>query len=297
MHKKIHSGMMLMLLLLGVLMLAPNLKIAQASTEPTIYVDPPSIVDPTLTPGSNFIVSVIVSDVEAEFGCYAWQVNMSFNPSILKFVDADEGEFLKGQPVTVFMWELKEGYVIIACMTLGVYPGVNGSGTLATIEFQVVGIGESILNITHPRTNLLELIPPPVPPGEEPLREIPCIKENGYFNNLPIAVSSTTDIEPDILNLRSRGRWITAYLELPKEHNVSDANISTVKLNGEIPAELHPTEVGDYDENGILDLMAKFDRQEVMALLSVGEATLTITGQLVDGTIFEGSDTIRVIDE
>jgi hypothetical protein len=39
--------------------------------------------------------------------------------------------------------------------------------------------------------------------------------------------------------------------------------------------------------------MVKFIRAEVMTLLGVGETTLTITGE-VDGTPFEGSDTIRV---
>jgi hypothetical protein len=31
-------------------------------------------------------------------------------------------------------------------------------------------------------------------------------------------------------------------------------------LEGTIPAEDHPTEIGDYDDDGITDLMIKFDR-------------------------------------
>jgi len=71
-------------------------------------------------------------------------------------------------------------------------------------------------------------------------------------------------------------------------------DVSTILLNDAIPAELHPTENGDYDEDGVADRMVKFDRAEVMALLSVGEATLTITGEVND-TPFEGSDTIEAI--
>ena len=109
-------------------------------------------------------------------------------------------------------------------------------------------------------------------------------------------ISATIDIEPNTLNLKSKGKSVTAYIELSEGYDASDIDISTVELNGEIPAELHPTEIGDYDEDGILERMVKFDRTEVMALLSVGEATLTITGEVND-TPFEGSDTIRVIDE
>jgi hypothetical protein len=110
------------------------------------------------------------------------------------------------------------------------------------------------------------------------------------------AIPATLDINPDTLNLKSKGKWITAYIELPEGYNVNDIDISTVKLNNKIEAELHPTEIGDYDTDGIPDLMVKFDRQELIATLSVGEATLTITGK-VNETLFEGSDTIRVIDE
>lgn len=111
-----------------------------------------------------------------------------------------------------------------------------------------------------------------------------------------ISLSATINVDPDTLNLKSKGRWITAYIELPEGYDVSEFDVSTVMLNSEIPAELHPTEIGDYDTDGIPDLMVKFDRQETIALLSIGEATLTITGKVNDA-LFEGSDTIRVIDK
>lgn len=109
-------------------------------------------------------------------------------------------------------------------------------------------------------------------------------------------ISATIDINPDALNLESMGRWITAYIEFSEGYNVADIDASTILLNDTIPAELHPTEIGDYDTDGALYLMVKFDRQEVIALLGAGEATLTITGE-VNGIPFEGSATIRVIDK
>jgi len=112
---------------------------------------------------------------------------------------------------------------------------------------------------------------------------------------IPYAVAAA-DVTPSTLNLKSKGKWITCYIELPEDYKVRDIDILTVKLNGEISAELHPTEIGDYDTDGIPDLMVKFNRKELIAISSVGEATLRITGE-VNGTSFEGSDTIRVIDE
>mgnify|MGYP001075743106 FL=1 len=108
------------------------------------------------------------------------------------------------------------------------------------------------------------------------------------------AIVANLDLKPDTVKLKSKGRWITTYIELPEDYSVSDIDISTVELNGEIPAELHPTEIGDYDNDGVPDLMVKFSRQDLIAILSAGEAILTITGE-VNGTSFEGTDTIRVM--
>lgn len=102
------------------------------------------------------------------------------------------------------------------------------------------------------------------------------------------------DIDPDTLNLKSKGKWITAYVGLPEGYDVNDIDVSTIRLDGTIPAKLRPTEIGDYDDDGSPDLMVKFNRRDLIAILSGGEATLTITGE-VNGIPFEGSDTIRVL--
>jgi hypothetical protein len=97
-----------------------------------------------------------------------------------------------------------------------------------------------------------------------------------------------------VLNLKSKGRWVTVYIELPEGYDVNDIDVSSILLNGLVPAELHPAEVGDYDGDGFPDLMVKFDRQAVQGILSPGSQTITITGT-VSGATFEGTDTIEVI--
>lgn len=111
-------------------------------------------------------------------------------------------------------------------------------------------------------------------------------------------IPATIDINPQTLNLKSKGRWITAYIELPDGYDVADIDVGTVTLADTISAEDHPTEVGDYDEDGITDLMVKFDRQALVEYLdgTTGEVTPTVSGELSGGTPFEGSDTITVIN-
>ncbi len=121
-------------------------------------------------------------------------------------------------------------------------------------------------------------------------------------------IPATIDIDPDTLNLKSHkmmrhGRWVTSYIELPEGYDVADINVSTVLLDDAISAELRPSNIGDYDRDGIPDLMVKFDRPDMIDLVKAlnldlpTDVELTVTGSLADGTQFEGSDTIRVIEK
>lgn len=120
-------------------------------------------------------------------------------------------------------------------------------------------------------------------------------REMTLLARAPPVITATVDVKPTTLKSGSKGNWIKAYIELPQSYVVSDIDVYTVKLNGEVEALSHLTEIGDYDGDSIPDLMVSFNRAEVMALGGISEATLTVSGE-VNGIPFEGSDTIRIID-
>jgi hypothetical protein len=123
---------------------------------------------------------------------------------------------------------------------------------------------------------------------------------------LPIGgIETTIDIDPDTLNLKSKGKFITAYIEL-EGGDVRDVDASSILLNGAISPILdekygfvtsEDSYIADHDNDGIMERMVKFDRGEVQKLLApADEIVLTITGSLLDGIEFEGTDTVRVIN-
>jgi hypothetical protein len=129
-------------------------------------------------------------------------------------------------------------------------------------------------------------------PGETP---------HGYYDaflaKFSAGLKATIDLGPDTLNLKAKGKWVTVYIEFPEGYSVNQIDVSTVKLNGEVPAELKPTSVGDNDNDGISDRMVKFDRSSLQSMLETGEEVeITVTGQF-NGNAFEGSDTLRVISK
>ncbi len=118
-------------------------------------------------------------------------------------------------------------------------------------------------------------------------------------------IETSIDIDPDTLNLKSKGKFITAYIEL-EGADVRDIDASSILLNGAISPTLdekygfvtsEDSYIVDHDNDGIMERMVKFDRAEVEKILTPSdEVILTITGSLLDGTQFEGTDTIRVIN-
>jgi parallel beta-helix repeat protein len=119
-------------------------------------------------------------------------------------------------------------------------------------------------------------------------------------------IEAIIDIDPDTLNLKSKGKWITCYMELPEGYDVRDIDATTILLGDSLPPILNlkygfvkseDSYIMDHDNDTIPERMVKFDRSEVEEMLMPGTYNLKVTGELTDGTSFEGySDEIRVID-
>ena len=116
----------------------------------------------------------------------------------------------------------------------------------------------------------------------------------GFFRAGIWEVTASVDIDPDTLNLDSQGKWITVYAYIDTEYNEKDIIIGSVKLDDVIKAEW-----GEVQADG--RLMVKFDRASVISYLidkgygNGDKATLTVSGEFVDGVKFSGTDSIVVI--
>jgi hypothetical protein len=131
----------------------PTSSISSNST--TVFVVPPYIINEALQSGSTFTVHVNISDVTDLF---TWNINMSWDPSILNVNNLTAGEFLAGSVnqtssealggVVINSTDNAEGYTSMAESILGDVSGETGSGRLVSIEFLVVGYGSTDLNIS-----------------------------------------------------------------------------------------------------------------------------------------------------
>ena len=103
------------------------------------------------------------------------------------------------------------------------------------------------------------------------------------------------DFDPNTLNLKSMGKWVTGHLEPKPPRTASEIVLRSIRLNGIVPVDTAgPSSIGDEDHDGVPDLMVKFSRQAVSLALSDGDhVPVTVTGT-VGPRLFTGTDTIRV---
>jgi probable HAF family extracellular repeat protein len=124
-----------------------------------------------------------------------------------------------------------------------------------------------------------------------------AMKSDGYVEAWIATIHKPTiqagvNIVPNTLNLQSQGRWVSCYILLPQDCNAAEIDRNSILLEEEIPADRAVL-------YGRLAL-AKFSRRALQELLSdlqtPAEVELLVSGQMTDGTIFEGTDTSTLIN-
>jgi len=107
-------------------------------------------------------------------------------------------------------------------------------------------------------------------------------------------LATLVDLDPNTLNLGSKGNYITGYLQFPVFIDPMKILLSSVLLDSTVAADTTQLSFADKNEDGILEAVVKFPREEVFALLpDGGEAVLGVSG-IVDGREFTGEDAITV---
>ena len=102
----------------------------------------------------------------------------------------------------------------------------------------------------------------------------------------------TVKITPQSLNLQSKGRWIGCEISMAGGLDVRDVDTAGIRLEEVVT----PAWTKVYE--GSQKIKMKFDRAAVEELLEPSQAVkVTVSGTMNDGTLFEGSDTIKVLDK
>lgn len=172
-----------------------------------LYVDPPETKNSALGVGSTFTININIFDAQ---NVYGWQVNMTFNPTVVNVTYVFEGPFLKDDWgfLTIFPSPIVDntaGYVFASCSIQPPYPpdGAYFDGTLAMITFMVKAEDRgTLLQFDRERTKLNTVVG-----GNVVVPITDFTTEDGSFDNRSIGQNATPvaifDVKP--LDANKRG--------------------------------------------------------------------------------------------
>ena len=118
--------------------------------------------------------------------------------------------------------------------------------------------------------------------------QMPLGVDHAYVNQKE---TDMTDIHQYSINLGEEYEWLTCYIWLTERRNIVDIDRETILLNSKISISSSQVK-----HEGRF-LIIKLPWLQVKELLKPGEVRFTISAKLYDGTTFESSDTVTVIDE
>jgi hypothetical protein len=121
-----------------------------------------------------------------------------------------------------------------------------------------------------------------------------------------IKIHATVDFKPDTFNLKSMGNPVITYIEFPAGYDVTQIDKPESRLSFVTGwlfwPTTKPTAVGDYDIDGVPDMMLQFDKQNTKLPFKVDppeycdligtSVTVMVMGALNDTTEFYGEDTV-----
>jgi PKD repeat protein len=241
------NGLLLSLFVLTAsVMIVP--KLSMAVDIAMVYVHPTPI---EAEPGEEFSVDV---RIRYAIDVFAWEVKLVWNASVLNYINATEGGFLKGAEVKPTYWvnpvvnqneSAEYNSVLMACTRQGAgITGAAGSGTLTTIWFEVQNKGETTLDLQgqgSEETKLRDSVPNPVPHNDV----------NGLFSNVAGFPRADFSFTPAKANI---GETIT--FDASASYDVEDGSIvaytwdfgDTSTFSAAGPLAYHNyTEGGTYD--------------------------------------------------
>jgi len=157
--------------LLFVILVMSIASAALAASNATVYVSPLSISNPALTYGKTFSVYISIDSISS---LYAYDFKLKYNPSILKAVNVTTLQFLNNPNFVVKKTaNAKTGVIQVSATSLRPALPKSGSGNLAVITFQVIGTGETVLDLYDVKLSSPTILP------------ILSLAKDGYFNNKP----------------------------------------------------------------------------------------------------------------
>jgi len=122
---------------------APTVVDGQITSNLEVGVDP---TEKSVTLGITETVDVVIRGATNMGG---YQFSIDFDPTKIQIVDVEDGSFLgsTGRGVFPVGPDISDGTLTFGAVSFGTETGPDGEGTLATITFEAIGLGDTTLHL------------------------------------------------------------------------------------------------------------------------------------------------------
>jgi hypothetical protein len=236
----------------------------------TVFVDPPQIVDPSLTPGTSFDLNISIMDATE---LHQWTVtSLFFNSTIINATAVVEGSFLLNVGATTFSATIENTFNathgrIVATSQL-VAGAASGNGDLARITFEVMALGET-----------------PIALADVDLRDqtnavLPSVTENGYFTNVIVVVRDIAVTDVSVYNwVIAQGFTLNVTVRVANHGDLPETFSVTIFADALIAAPSQT--VQNLPSGGEVELLFLWDT----TASAIGNHTLEAAADLLPGEI------------
>jgi len=200
-----------------------SVNMTSAAGLPYISVDPQTT---TKGVGMSFDINVTVTDITLPDDLYSWEARLAFDPEILNCTGAEEGPFLKQIGLT-WWWltiQNEQGWVDLrAAFRVRVPQGATGSGTLATVTFQVLAMGSTPLNFSETKLSTVDK----TSGVSQPIDQADPVP--GLFTNVARADVAITNVTASPTTVLA-GNLLNVSVTVKNEGTVTPTDAPTVKI-------------------------------------------------------------------
>jgi hypothetical protein len=125
---------------------------------------------------------------------------------------------------------------------------------------------------------------------DHPDTELPVLLHVGALD------PAVAEVGPESLNPGSKGRWVTAKIELPDGYDPAQVDPASVRILGTVPVDDGGAVTGDFNRNGVPDWTFKFPRGAfVMALPPQDDVMVPVIGEVRDLIWFRTEQAVHIV--
>lgn len=220
------------------LLTASLIGVSAVPTSPYIMVVPEKTLDSTLTPGNTYSISIYTDYTGSDI--WSWQFELTFNPAVLQGVTVTNGDLITTikDPSALFQAGTFDNTLGRLSLTYAWFdystppaPTTSGPGTLAYVEFTVIGYGSSDIMLLGegwtilmgPDYNIIDGYMQPDSVG------------HGFFSNKLVG-DANSDRQVDVLDLFELGKAYESASTEPNYNSDCDFNhdfrVNSTDLSG-----------------------------------------------------------------